>query len=138
MDFYRLLSTITELRPSWGTLLIVIFVLIALASTFKQGRGGVLRNILGIYMAIAVSNFLPFLNLEIKGFRVDSHPSIKIALFIVIFVIITFILSHSSLATLDRSRSTFLVTFTLSLLNAGLLVSTVAVMLPPEIKKELT
>lgn len=137
MNFLNIVPTISGFRPSYGTLLIIVFVLVALASTFKQGKGGALRNIIALYMAIAVNNFLPFLNLEISGFKVDNNPSIKIAIFIVIFIFIAFALSRSSLGMLDSSRSTFLNTFILSALGAGLLISTISVMLPPDLKEGL-
>lgn len=129
---------VSGFRPSYGTLLIVTFIILALISTFRQGKGGVLRNIISLYMTIAVNNFLPFLNLEVKGFRVENSPTLKVALFVLIFLLISFLLSRSSLASLDASRSTLLNTLILSLLGSGLLISTVSVMLPPEIKNELT
>jgi len=138
MNFFRTITAISGLRPSYGTLLLVIFVILALASAFKQGKGGVLRNIISIYMTIAVSNFLPFLNLEISGFKVENYPLLKIAISAVIFLLISFFLSHSSLECLDGGRSTLLNTLILSLLASGLLISTISVMLPPEIKNELT
>jgi len=137
-SFYKILPAISGFRPSYGTILIVTFVLLALVSTFRQGKGGVLRNIISLYMTIAVNNFLPFLNLEIKGFKVEDSPSLKVALFMVIFLLISFLLSRSSLSTLDTGRSTLLNTLIMSLLGAGLLISTVSVMLPPEIKNELS
>jgi len=138
MDFLRLLPAVSGLRPSYGTLLIAIFVILALASTFKQGKGGTLRNIISLYMAIAVNNFLPFLNLEISGFKVENYPLMKVGIFIVVFLLISFFLSHSSLGYLDSGKSTLIVTLVLSLLASGLLLSTIAVMLPPDIKKELS
>lgn len=137
-SFYKIISTASGFRPSYGTLLIVAFVILALASTFRQGKGGVLRNIISLYMTIAVNNFLPFLNLEVKGFRIEGSPTLKIALFVVIFLLISFLLSRSSLDALDTSRSTLLNTLILSFLGSGLLLSTVSVMLPSEIKNELT
>jgi hypothetical protein len=135
---FKTISSITGLRPSWGTLLLIVFVILALASTFRQGKGGVIRNIVGLYMTIAVNSFLPFLNLEIQGFKVENYPWLKIAIFVVIFFLISYMLSHSSLGILDRDRSTFLGTLLLSILGSGLFISTIAVMAPPEIKNELT
>ncbi|MBM3256044.1 MAG: hypothetical protein FJZ04_01060 [Candidatus Moranbacteria bacterium] len=138
INIFKAISSITSLRPSWGTLILVIFTLLALAITFKQGKGGTIRSIMSIYMAIAVNNFLPFLKLEIKGFKIEDYPLLKIAIFVIIFVLISYMLSHSSLGMLDRDRSTFLGTFVLAFLASGLVISTVAVMLPAEIKEELT
>jgi len=138
MDIFRTITAVSGLRPSYGTLLIVIFVILSLASTFRQGKGGALRNIIGIYMAIAVNNFLPFLNLEIGGFKVEDNPLIKVAIFIVIFLLISFMLSRSSLELLNSGRSTFVNTLILSALASGLLLSTLSVMLPPDIRKELS
>jgi hypothetical protein len=139
MNFiYKILPAISGFRPSYGTLIIVAFVILALASTFRQGKGGVLRNIISLYMTIAVNNFLPFLNLEIKGFRVENSPTLKVALFVIIFLLISFLLSRSSLASLDTSRSTLLNTLILSFLGSGLLISTISVMLPEGIKDELS
>jgi len=137
-NFYKILSTISGFRPSYGTLLIVALAVLALASTFRQGKGGVLRNIISLYMTIAVNNFLPFLHLEIKGFSVENSPILKVALFVIIFLLISFLLSRSSLASLDTGRSTLLNTLILSFLGSGLLISTISVMLPPEIKNELS
>jgi len=138
MNIFRTLTAFSGLRPSYGTLLIVIFLVVAVIITLKQGKGGVLRNIVSLYMTIAINNFLPFLNLEIGGFKVESYPLLKIAIFALIFLLVSFFLSHSSLSCLDGGRSTLLNTFVLSLAVSGLLISTVSVMLPPEIKKELT
>jgi hypothetical protein len=136
--FYQIIPAISGFRPSYGTLLIAVFVILALASTFKQGKGGTLRNIIALYMAIAVNDFLPFLNLEISGFKVEDHPLMKVAIFMVLFFLISFFLSHSSLGYLDSGRSSLIVTLALSLLASGLFISTIAVMLPPDVKKELS
>lgn len=136
-SIYKILPAVSGFRPSYGTLLIVIFILLALASTFKQGKGGVLRNIIALYMGIAVNNFLPFLNLEIGGLKVESNPWLKVGIFVVVFLLISFALTRSSLEMLDGNRGSFLNTFILSALGAGLLISTVSVMLPPSIKAEL-
>jgi len=138
MNFFHTLTTVSGLRPSYGTLIIAIFVILAIVSTFKQGKGGVLRSIISLYMTIAVNNFLPFLNLEISGFKVEDYPLMKTGIFIIIFFLISFFLSHSSLGYLDSSKSTLVNTLILSLLASGLLISTISVMLPPDIKKELT
>jgi len=135
---YKVLPLVSGSRPSYGTLLIVLMVILAGLSTLKQGRGGVVLNIISLYMTIAVSNFLPFLNLEVSGFKVENYPLMKVALFVVIFLLISFFLSHSSLGYREGGKSTLLNTLILSLLASGLLISTISVMLPPDIKKELT
>lgn len=137
MDFFKTITTVSELRPSYGTLLLAAFVIIALASTFKQGKGGVLRDIISLYMAIAINNFIPFLNLVIGGVKVEDNPWLKVGIFVVIFLLISFMLTRSSLGSLDTGRSSFLNTFLLAALGSGLLISTISVMLPPDIKKEL-
>jgi len=135
---YKILPMVSGSRPSYGTLLIALFLVLAVISTLKQGRSGVVLSIVSLYMSIAVSNFLPFLNLEVSGFKVENYPLMKVGLFVIIFLLIYFFLSHSSLGYTEGGRSTLLNTIILSLLAAGLLVSTVSVMLPPEIKKDLT
>jgi len=138
MNLFRIIPAISGFRPSYGTLLIVIFIILALASTFKQGKGGVLRDIISLYMSIAINNFLPFLNLEIKGFKVENSPNLKVAIFVITFLLISFLLSRSSLGSLDTSRSTLINTLILSILGSGLLISTISVMLPPDIKNQLS
>jgi hypothetical protein len=138
LSVFKVISSVTSLRPSWGTLVLAVFVVLALAITFKQGKGGVVRSIMSVYMTIAVSNFLPFLKLEIKGLKIEDYPLIKIAIFVIMFVLISYMLSHSSLGMLDRDRSTFLSTLALAVMASGLMISTISVMLPPEIKSELT
>ena len=138
MNIFPTIATVSGFRPSYGTLLIVAFLVLALISTFKQGKGGVLRNIVSIYMAIAVNNFLPFLNLSVGGLKVENNPWLKVAIFAAIFLLISIMLSRSSLKMLDSTRSTLISTFVLSALGSGLLVSTLSVMLPPEVKNELT
>jgi hypothetical protein len=135
---YKIMPLISGSRPSYGTLLIAVFAILALISTLRQGRGGVVLNIISLYMTIAVTNFLPFLNLEIHGFKVENYPLMKVGIFVVIFLLINLFLSHSSLGCLDTGRSTLLSTIVLSLLASGLLISAVAVMLPPNLKNELT
>jgi len=136
-SFSQVVPFVSSIRPTYGTLLIAVFVVLAIASTLKQGRGGVVLNIISLYMTIAVSNFLPFLNLEISGFKVENYPLMKVGLFVVIFLLISFFLTHSSLGSLDGKKSTLLNSLILSLLASGLLISTIAVMLPPDLKKEL-
>jgi len=137
-NLYKIIPLISGSRPSYGTLLIAIFVVLAVVSALKQGRGGVVLGILSLYMSIAVSNFLPFLNLEISGFKVENFPLMKVGLFVVIFLLIYFFISHSSLGHMESGKSTLLNTLILSLLASGLLISTVSVMLPPNIKQDLT
>lgn len=135
---YKVIPFVSGSRPSYGTLLIALFLVLAIVSTLKQGRSGAVLSIISLYMSIAVSNFLPFLNLEISGFKVENYPLMRVGLFVVIFLLIYFFLSHSSLGDINGGRSTLLNTIILSLLASGLLISTVSVMLPPEIKKDLT
>lgn len=138
LNIFKTLTALTSLRPSWGSLILVIFVIFALAITFKQGKGGAVRSIVSIYMAIAVSSFLPFFNLEIKGFSIENYPLIKVGIFVIIFLLISFMLSRSSLGLLDRDYSTFLGTLILAIFASGLVISTITVMLAPEIKNEIT
>jgi len=138
LSVFKVISSVTSLRPSWGTLVLAVFVVLALAITFKQGKGGVVRSIMSVYMTIAVSNFLPFLKLEIKGLKIEDYPLIKIAIFVIMFVLISYMLSHSSFGMLVLDRSTFLSTLALAVMASGLMISTISVMLPPEIKSELT
>jgi len=137
MDILSKFSYISALRPSWGTLFLATLLIFSFLAAFKLQRGGVLRHIIGIYMAIAVFNFLPFLNIEVGGLKIDDYPLIKIILFISMFLLFALLLSRSSLALLNRERGTLFSTIVLAVLGTGLFLSTVSVMMPADVREEL-
>jgi len=136
--FYRVITDVSTLRPSFGTLLLVVFLILSFFLAFKQKRGGVLRNIISAYIAIVVSNFLPFLTFKVQGILVPEIPFLKIGVLVLIFFVTSFFLSRSSLQILDKGKNNLLSNFVLSVLGMGLLFSTIAVMLPAAYKGELT
>ena len=137
-NIFSLFSSVSELRPSWGTFLLIFFAIFALFLSLRQGKGGVIRIILTIYLAIAVNNFLPLAGLEIQGFKLENYPLAKVAIFLLIFVILSFLLSRSLINSLDRNNSNFTGTFFWSVLASGLLLSLISVMFPMDIQQEFS
>ncbi len=135
---YRVITDISGMRPSYGTLLLVIFVIASLVLAFKLGKGGVLRNIIGVYIAIVVCSFLPFLNFEFQGIKLPNIPFLNVGILIVFLLVISYFLSNSSLGILDKGKSNLTSNFILSVLGMGLLFSTISIMLPDFVKNELT
>lgn len=136
MNFYRAFSLLSELRPSWGMLLLTIFIVLGFAMALYQTKGGISRKIFSLYVTIAVFDFIPIFNLKLKGISIDSFPWVKLGIFVAVFLVITLLLSRSPLILLDKIKGSFINTFLLSLIGTGLLISTVSVMLPHEIRGE--
>lgn len=135
MDPYRAITAFSEFRPSWGTLIIVLFVLFSILITVKQGKGGAVRNILSVFMSLGLINFLPLLNFG--NFSAENYPAVKAGLFLILFGAISFSLSRSSFYFLNKSKSSLPKAFFISLISAGLLISVTLSLLPPQIKQEV-
>lgn len=138
MNIYRVITAVSGIRPTWGTLLIVIFVIMGLFIAFKQGKGGVLRNILSVYISVAIASFLPLAEINLGGIKFDDYPWIKVIILVVLFLGVSFFLARSSLGILDKGRSNLFVNLILAFLGSGLFISTVSILLPGELKSELT
>ncbi len=137
-NIFRLFASFSELRPSWGTFLLVFLGVLALFLSLKQGKGGIIRIILTIYVSIAINNFLPFAGLEVQGFKLSNYPLAKIVIFLLLFLILSFLISRSLINLLDRSSSSFLGTFFWAFLASGLLLSAVSILLTGDVQKEFT
>lgn len=136
--FYRLFTDLSSMRPSFGTLLLVIFLLVSFVLALKQKKGGVLRNIISAYIAIVVSDFLPFFSFKVQGISAPDWPFLKIGVVLFVFFVTSFFLSRSSLGILDKGKNYLVANFILSVLGMGILFSTLCVMLPENFKVELT
>jgi len=138
MNFYRVITAVSGVRPTWGTFLIVFFVVMGGFVALKWGKGGVLRNILAVYISVAIASFLPIAEFNWGGVKLENYPWLKIIILIALFAGVSFFLARSSLGILDKGKSNLFINLVLAFLGSGLFISTISVLLPGELKNELT
>ncbi|MBI4117708.1 MAG: hypothetical protein HY453_01355 [Parcubacteria group bacterium] len=127
--------------PSWDLFIILFFVVSSFIYGLSLGRDRILIILVGIYMALAVVNYAPFIN-DFEGIGVRFQDSyIKITSFVGIFMLLFFFLSRSALAnTLGGSDYTgaWWQVLAFSVLHVGLLLSVTLSFLPPHMTNALS
>jgi hypothetical protein len=127
-------------NPSWDLFIILFFIAAAFIYGMSLGRDRIVVILVGIYMALAVVNYAPFLGTFSGTIGVDQIFVVRISVFITTFLGLFFLLSRSALlrtiAKGDEQGNWFQVII-FSLLHIGLLISIVLSFLPVEILGDL-
>lgn len=136
MDFYKTFTTISELRPTWGSFVWLIFIFLIVFCLWRQGKGDLTLRILSVLISLSLVSGLPLLDFKLGGFQF-SHPWARLAAFFLIFLILTFFIGKTSLSLITKTQGTFVNRAILAIVFSGLLTSILLSLAPEEIKKEL-
>ena len=133
---YRSITLISGLRPSWGALFIVVLIVLSVITVFYQGKGGVVRQTIGIYLSVTIYYFLPLGSLSSKFEQAKNFPYADLISFLIILLAVWFLLSRTPLILLNKERSTFITTFLMAVLCNGFLLVMITTLLPDAIIRE--
>ncbi len=136
MDFYRLFTSISELRPTWGAFVWLIFAIVMIISVLKQGKGGAVIQLQAVFMALILTKSLPLDYLHLGEIKLD-YIWLRLIFFLIAFALISFFLAKTSFSLIRKSHSTLLNTIVLSFVFAGFFVSAIIEFLPDKIKEGL-
>lgn len=136
MNFYQTFTTISELRPTWGSFVWIVFAFSIIFCAWKQGKGDLTLRILSVLISLALISSLPLLDFKLGGMQF-SHPWARLVVFFLLFVIFTLFVGKTSLSLVAKTQGTFINRAILAIVFSGLFVSVLLSLAPEEIKKEL-
>lgn len=131
------LAHINWAQPTWDLFIVLFFVVAAFLYGVSLGRDRIIVILVSLYMALAVVNTAPYLDvLEKSSQEILSKIFVfKITGFLGVFIVLFFLLSHSALLrTIAASdeRGPWWQVMLFSFLHVGLLISVTLSFLPPE------
>ncbi len=122
--------------PSWDLFIVLFTLMSTVVYGFFLGRNRLIVLMMSVYMALAVVNVAPLVTPLLGGNPTSpDFYLIRIALFILSFVIVFFLVSRTALFNTfaaPEMLSAWWHVFLLSFLQVGLLLSVVLSFLPPE------
>jgi hypothetical protein len=138
------LSGLNLAAPSWDLFILIFFVVAVFIYGFALGRNRIVVILVAVYMALAVVNTAPFVDSWVeRAMSVGSFTQafgFKIALFLIIFALLFFLFSRSTLLRnvtgSERSGAWWQVPI-FSVLHIGLLLSIALSFLPKDITMQL-
>lgn len=130
--------------PSWDLFILIFFVVAVFIYGFSLGRNRIVVILVAIYMALAVVNSAPFVDTWIaKAMGMGNFTQafgFKIGLFLVIFALLFFLFSRSTLlrnVTGSEHAGAWWQVPIFSILHIGLLLSIALSFLPKEMTMQL-
>lgn len=135
------ITTIDWANPSWDLFVILFFFIGSFVYGISLGRDRTIIMMLGIYIALAVVNYAPYLG-ELGGFGVKLNDFVifKATSFLGLFLLIFFFLSQSALSHIFASEASYgrwWQVLIFSVLHVGLLISVTLTFLPEHITGHL-
>jgi len=123
--------------PSWDIFILAFFVVAVFVYGFAMGRNRIVATLIAIYMALAVVANAPFLDGWIDSAmsiqNVGQIFAVKLGLFLLIFAILFFLFSRSSLLLGGEGRAgAWWQVPIFAVLHIGLLLSIALSFLPAE------
>jgi len=121
--------------PSWDLFIILFFLVASLIYGLSMGRDRAIVVIVSIYMALAVVDYVPFVEKLISGSALEELFIFKIVSFLIVFMVLFFLLAQSALLNTIASRSatkSWWQAILFSFLQIGLLISIVLSFLPEQ------
>ena len=129
LDFSRATSAFANvnwLHPSWDLFIVLFFVIASLIYGVSLGRDRIIVILVSIYMALAIVNYVPFISNFTAQISVNDSFALKVSVFLGIFILLFFFLSHSALLrTIGHAavQGPFWQVMIFSFLHVGLLIS---------------
>ncbi len=137
---FQAITSLDFSNPSWDLFILVFFVVASLLYGFSLGRDRIVVVMISIYMALAVIQNAPFLKQFTARVEVGESFALRVTVFIGVFLLLFFLLSHSGLSRIfgaNSGRGTWWQTMLFSFLHVGLLLSVVLTFLPIEAQEGL-
>jgi len=122
-EIFRVFSAVSGLRPSWGTLIIAIFILISIFISITRTRSEVLRYIFSLYITSVLFTYLPIGKIGYDEWELSNTPLVQILIFVIFFVLISILLTRTPLNNLANRRGNLPIILVLSILGSGFFLS---------------
>lgn len=123
--------------PSWDLFIYLFFAIGAVLYGMALGRDRVLAMLISIYIGLAISSNLPFLNEKTAGkVGLSSVFMLRLLVFAAVLVLGFYVFSRVGLVSISSDSKVWHV-FLFSFCQVGLLVSIVLSFLPSEILQSL-
>ena len=135
------LLNINWLQPTWDLFILLFFVIASLIYGFSLGRDRIIVILVSIYISLAIVNYVPFLSEFTANISVNDAFALRVSVFLGIFILLFFFLSHSALLrTLGHSSTQGGVIQVLffSFLHVGLLLSVTLSFFPTDLSEILS
>lgn len=125
-NIYNSLANINWLQPTWDLFIVLFFIVASLLYGISLGRDRIIVILVSIYMALAIVNYIPFISNFTANISVNDGFAMKVSVFLGIFILLFFFLSHSALLrTLGHAaaQGPMWQVIIFSFLHVGLLIS---------------
>ncbi|MBI2475343.1 hypothetical protein HYV69_02865 [Candidatus Uhrbacteria bacterium] len=125
-SFVQMFTGINWLQPSWDLFILLFFVIASLIYGISLGRDRIIVILVSIYMALAIVNYIPFINAFTARISINDAFALRVSVFLGVFILLFFFLSHSALLrTLGHAaaQGPLWQVMIFSFLHVGLLIS---------------
>jgi len=122
----QMFTGINWLQPSWDLFILLFFVIASLIYGISLGRDRIIVILVSIYMALAIVNYIPFINAFTARISINDAFALRVSVFLGVFILLFFFLSHSALLrTLGHAaaQGPLWQVMIFSFLHVGLLIS---------------
>ncbi len=122
----QMFTGINWLQPSWDLFILLFFVIASLIYGISLGRDRIIVILVSIYMALAIVNYIPFINSFTARISINDAFALRVSVFLGVFILLFFFLSHSALLrTLGHAaaQGPLWQVMIFSFLHVGLLIS---------------
>lgn len=137
----EMVSQVNWLQPSWDLFIILFFIVASLIYGVSLGRDRIIVILVSIYMSLAIVNHIPFLTDFSAGVSVNDAFALKVSVFLGVFILLFFFLSHSALLkTLghNNAQGSLVQVMIFSFLHVGLLISVTLSFFPADLANVLS
>lgn len=135
------IANVNWLQPTWDLFVILFFVVASLIYGVSLGRDRIIVILVSIYMALAVVNYIPFISEFTAAISVNDAFALRVSVFLGIFILLFFFLSHSALLkTLGHTSAQggIFQVMIFSFLHVGLLISVTLSFFPTDLSGVLS
>jgi hypothetical protein len=135
------ITNVNWLEPTWDLFIVLFFVVASLIYGVSLGRDRIIAILISIYMSLAIVNYLPFLSDFRANISINDAFALKVSLFLGVFILLFFFLSHSALIkTIGRetTQGKFVQVMFFSFLHVGLLISVTLSFFPADLANVLS
>jgi hypothetical protein len=127
-------------QPTWDLFIVLFFIVASLIYGMSLGRDRIVVILMSIYISLAIVNYVPFVKSFSTSISVNDAFAIRVSVFLGIFILLFFFLSHSALIkTIGRgTQGKFIHVMIFSFLHVGLLISVMLSFFPVDLSTFLS
>jgi hypothetical protein len=134
-------QNVNWIDPSWDLFIVMFFVVASFIYGISLGRDRIIVILMAIYMSLAIVNYIPFLSGFETHVSVNDTFALRVSVFLGVFILLFFFLSHSALMKAFGSRGAqggIVQVMLFSFLHVGLLISVTLSFFPTDLADVLS